>query len=402
MFADAMSRIERGATGREGHFIFALAADDMGVAQLQQPAPDMDWSRLLQIAWDEGAVGALRNRCRGLSPDVIPMDVQRRLACLGLESDLRSRSLHDRARASLAALASAGIEVVLLKGAALAATAYGSFAHRPMNDIDILVDLGRAEEARAVLLDAGWMSSHSLPGDDGYRTHHHLPPLIDSLGRGLRLEIHRDLFPPGHPFRVTPHDVWRDRRPAALAGIQTFVLEPNQHVLHIAIHFAWSHGMRVGAWHAFRDIATLDRIGSIDWAEVVQLALRTRASTCCYWTLRLARAMGGVDVPDEVLLELAPTAGQALLRRLERHFVEMLTKRDPTPVARRLERAFWNLAMQPGRLGHGESRPWNVLTGVSAAQRTMLPAQARQGVAGQIATLGRSGAHLGAVLGVRS
>jgi hypothetical protein len=384
---------------QEGRLVFLLAGYPDVAAGNIQLRPDLDWSRLLQVAWDEGAVGALRDHCRMLSQDVMPMDVQRRLAFLALECDLRMRNLEARAEESLAALAAAGIDVVVLKGAALAATTYGSFAARPMNDLDLLVDPSRAEEARSVLFGAGWMTNPWQPGDSNFRTHHHLPPLIDTGGKGLRLEIHRELLPPGHPFRMPTRGVWRDLRLVTVGAGPAFVLPANLHAVHLAIHFAWSHAMRVGAWHAFRDLATLDRAGLIDWEEFVQLALLTGASSCCYWTLRLAGTMANYAAPIGVLDALAPPLGHAILRRLERHFIEMLVRREPTPVSLRLERALWSMAIQPRRLGHGVSRPWTVSSDLAAARRAALPTATDGGVMSRIAKIGRSGAHLGSLIG---
>ena len=57
-------------------------------------------------------------------------------------------------------LQSAGIDVVVFKGAALAVLEYGSLDVRPMDDLDVLVPEDRAAEALRALLDAGWE-----PGD---------------------------------------------------------------------------------------------------------------------------------------------------------------------------------------------------------------------------------------------
>lgn len=383
---------------REGWRIFQLAGAAPDDVPRIEFATETNWSRLLQIAWDEGAVTALRNHVRALPPGAIPLDVQRRLACLALECDLRMRSLEQYAAEAVAVLGACGIEVVLLKGAALASRLYGSFTLRPMNDVDLLVDAGRAEEARSLLLGAGWMTNAALPGDIHYKTHHHLPPLVDARGRGLRLEIHRDLLPPGHPFGMGLRDVWRSLVPVQVAGNPAFVLPVSQHVLHLAIHFAWSHAMRSGAWHAFRDIVTLERAGLTDWAELVHIALSTASSTCCYWTLRLAATMADLPVPNEVLRTLAPRLGLPMLRRLERHFIELLVRRDLTPVSLRLERALWTMAIQPERLGHAGRRPWTVSLDLAAARRSLVVNADENAVRNQIAKLGRSGAHLGTLI----
>lgn len=52
-------------------------------------------------------------------------------------------------------LQSAGIDVVVFKGAALAVLEYGSLDVRPMDDLDVLVPEDRAAEALRALLDSG-------------------------------------------------------------------------------------------------------------------------------------------------------------------------------------------------------------------------------------------------------
>ncbi|HEX2779596.1 MAG TPA: nucleotidyltransferase family protein [Gemmatimonadaceae bacterium] len=384
------------AAQREGRAIFRLARPRVDVAHVAF-APRMDWSRLIRIAWDEGAICSLRDHLRFAPADVVPLDVKRRVAFLALQCDLRMRALARCADTTLAALAAAGIEVVLLKGAALAMTSYGSFAARPMNDIDLLVEPGRAEEAREILLDAGWMLNTALPGDSEYGTHHHLPPLVDAGGHGLRLEIHRELLPPGHPFRMTTADIWREVRTVRVGSTVANVLHHTQHALHVAIHFAWSHAMRVGGWHAFRDLGALQAAGLLDWEELVQFALRTRASSCCYWTLRLGQELAGLDVPAGVLDTLAPSHGTAMSRMLERHWIATLTRQLEHPVSLRLERALWTMSLEPQRLEHGESRPWTVSSDLAAARLSTAPPEHAK-LRDHIAKLGRSSVHLGSLI----
>ena len=57
---------------------------------------------------------------------------------------------------ALRALSNAGVPVIVLKGAALAATIYPSLAHRPMGDADLLVRPGDRDWARAVLEAIGY------------------------------------------------------------------------------------------------------------------------------------------------------------------------------------------------------------------------------------------------------
>lgn len=360
------ARYLAGRSRAEARFVFSLAGAP--VNPIGGLDASTDWTRLLQIAWDEGATTALQAHVQDYAPHTLPLPVERQLACLALERELRMRILQHRAAETIALLRGAGIQVALLKGAALATTLYPSFTARPMNDVDILVHPFEAEEAKRLTLLNGWAADPDLPNDRVYETHHHLAPLIDARGSRSRLEIHRATLPPGHPFAVSQDEWWSAMRPAAVAGTDVLVLEPTYHAVHIAIHFAWSHTMRAGAWHAFRDLGTMERAGLLDWDRLIGVATRGRAASCCYWTLKFARSLAGVDVPDRVIDSLAPPISSALLARLERHFVNVLIRRDPAHLSIRVDRALWTLAIQPKRHGHGAARPWTVSHDLSAAR----------------------------------
>lgn len=365
----SIRRDVRNAKQREGRLIFYLADPHRPPPSSVVPDGRTDWPKLLQIAWEEGAVAPLQSYCRTLPTGLVPIDVERRLACLVLERELRMRMLERRAAESVAVLNAAGIEVALLKGAAMAVTLYGSFDARPMNDVDILVHPARAEEAKRLMLLAGWSPDPELPNDSVYESqHHHLAPLVDARGSRSRLEIHRMLLPKGHPFNLTVDELWRGMRTARLAGHPVRVLDASHHAVHVAVHFAWSHTMRAGAWHAFRDLGTLVRAGRIDWDKLVPDAEHARATTCCYWTLKLARTMSGLPVPDAVIERLAPSMSGIVLRRLERHFVHILLRHDETHRSHRLDRALWTMALQPEAGGHGTARPWLVSAELTAAR----------------------------------
>jgi hypothetical protein len=156
--------------------------------------------------------------------------------------------------------------------------------------------------------------------------------------------------------------------------------------------------MRAGAWHAFRDLGELERAGMIDWPQLVRLATRTRASTCCYWTLKLARTMTDLAVPDFVLDALAPRISKPLLERLEYHFVNLLVRRDATRLPLRLDRALWSLAVQPLRQGHGNARPWTVSAERKAALLRQSPGSSRERIVRHVAQVARSSTYIARLL----
>jgi putative nucleotidyltransferase-like protein len=327
-----------------------------------------DWQRVLQIAASENAVIALRDQLRAQRTRAVPLDAQRYLAMLALDRQFRMRLLQNRLEESVAALNTAGIEAMLLKGGALASTIYDSFTDRPMRDIDLLVQPDRADEARALMLDLGWAADPELPGDHSYATHHHLPPLRDTGPSGLRLEIHRALVARGHPFRFREEDIWKEARVAYVGKARSLVMHPAHHAVYIAIHFAWSHMLKSGAWHAFRDLAMLAAKNALDWENFLTVARSWGASSCCYWTIQLASVVSDLPVPTEILENLRPRWPGVLHASLQRHLTNGIVSSERVCPSVRLDQTLWELAMLPRRDGHGAIRPWSVSKDLSFAR----------------------------------
>jgi hypothetical protein len=267
--------------------------------------------------------------------------------------------LEQRLDETLAPLRAAGIDVLLLKGAALASTIYPTFNARPMGDLDLLVRGGRDKEAWELVRGVRWSWDHQENLDRFYEEHHHYPPLHDADGTELRLELHTALFVAGHPFNLPLTSLWDTAEPVPVRGAGIYVLEHHAQMLHLCLHFAWSHTMASASWRTCRDLQTLIGTGRTDWDRFIELAHGSRAATSTYWTFRLARALSGLEVPPEVLDRLAPPGAKVMLRLLERHYLAHLTPAAVTCPSPRMERAIWELGVRPRWSGHGESRPWN-------------------------------------------
>ncbi len=198
------------------------------------------------------------------------------------------------------------IRVLLLKGAALATTVYPSFAARPMGDVDILVRPEEATRAWQLLVDSGWRPELS-GGEQFFEGHHHLVGLVDPMGLNLVLEVHRRMLPSTGPFLLDETEVWRDARAVMLGSSEAWVPSDQHQLLHLCVHFAWSHMFIAGIGRTVRDVATLLERGEVDWDGFIALARRTRAASCAYWTLAMSRTLAEARVPDDSP-EIAPAA----------------------------------------------------------------------------------------------
>lgn len=326
----------------------------------------LDWAKVSWLAEAERAAPVLARRLREASQRPLPhgADALQRLAMV---SEFRMLYLEQRLREAMRVIGAAGLRAMPLKGAALAITGYGSFAQRPMSDLDLLVDEAESMAARDALLRAGWQETEEERLTEFYRDHHHLAALEDARGTGVRLELHLALFFRGHPFRISPADLWARSEPVSWGGIPVRVPSAHDQLLHLCLHFAWSHLLTTGAWRTFRDLSMLLRSKRIEWDGFVALARESRGASCCYWTFRLAGAMAGVEVPASVMAALRPPGSEWALARVERHFAYYLLPTELLCPSVSVAHGMWRLGVRPGWSGHGRVRPWSRSEDVAVA-----------------------------------
>ena len=276
-------------------------------------------------------------------------------------AELRQTYLQRRLIELLGAFAEAGIPVILLKGAAMAWSTYRSFSERPMSDLDVLIDHASVAKAIAVATSNGWSRRFAAQFDSLYDSMHHLPPLIDvrAPAMAVKLELHTELIPPeSNPFAFSASLVRQEAEAAAGASGTAAVPRLDHRLIHCCVHFAWSHQMRSGSWKVFRDVAAIVQDRSFDWPTFLMAARQSRASACCYWTLRLARVLAYAPIPDDVLDQLRPALPAPLRLALERHLSGNLLEPERVCPSELLAHAAWKLATAPDRDDHGTRPAW--------------------------------------------
>ena len=343
----------------EAQFLVLTAGGSGNEAPLRRLLDSpLDWLKLRSLSQQERATLIVWQWLQRLGTGRMPADVANEWRRLAMVCEFESHRLEQCLHEAVDALVTRGIEVMLLKGSALAQTAYASFAERPMGDLDIMVRAERAHEAWSVLQTRGWTWPSARWPAEGYPGHQHLPPLLDTRGEGLRLEVHTDLLPAGHPFQLPSEALWRDAQTVRLHQQTARAPDPMRQLLHGSIHFAWTHELRWGGWRAFRDVAILTSGAHFPWEPFVTLARDSHATTACYWALRLARSLAGVSVPPGVLRALRPHRPELLTRLLEYHYALQLFPSEGGCPSVRLGRRLWALGMAPRWSGHGSIRPW--------------------------------------------
>jgi len=311
--------------------LLLLCAGGHAAGEVQGEIEDLvrqgiDWTALLAAARRHGLLSLLYHRLQGLDPGegLVPPGVLAELETIYYSTLAHNARLEVDLVDVVQNLRRAGVEVVVLKGGALASTAYGNPALRPMGDLDLLVRVEQMEAAFAALHGAGFALTSSVPDymllfqgrfgggtvferRAGAHTTH-----LDIQHHLLSVDWCRPLFP------VQEEAFWQSARPLALNGAQTWQLSVEDTLVFLCLHLALNHG------YAFPLIGYTDldwivrRAGpDLSWSRLQRRAARFRVRTVVYYGLLGAARMLAAPVPDQVLADLRPGALRLrLLRRL--------------------------------------------------------------------------------------
>jgi hypothetical protein len=343
--------------GAEARLVFLCAGppdNDVEIARLA--AGPIRWAAVTRIAVAARALPVVTRRVREAFGGRLPAaagDMGR----LAMVEEFELQRMDERLDQTIAAFRVASIRTLLLKGAALARSVYDSVVDRPMLDLDVLVSAADTEAARAAALSAGWVWRHDRKYAPFFSTHHHLPPFRDGRGTRALLELHTGLFPAGHPFEMGAPAVMDRAVPARGESPGIVIPSAEDHLVYLCGHWVWSHMMNGGAWRALRDVGVLLERGGLNWTIAVARARTAKATTCVYWTLRLAQRMAGLDVPPSALAIMRPPTPELVLGRLERYFMWRVAEGRSCPSVR-LGELLWSAALRPAWSGHEGARPW--------------------------------------------
>jgi len=262
-----------------------------------------DWDAFIETSGWYGVAPLLYHRLRTFHPDVpIPANVMERLRQAYLENAARNVGLYHRLGKVLELLRRDNISVIVLKGAHLAELVYGNRALRSMSDVDLLVHRDDLMRVEAVLLGIGYtpLQYNRTTGKDNK----HFGYILSK--RGLYLEVHWTLLPAMHPVDIDINGQWERSRPATIAGFEVAVLCPEDLLLHLCLH-ACEHSLKPGLRYLCDICEILQHYqGGIDWGLVQLRARKWGIGKCVYITLRLARELLGVILPDGLEESLKP------------------------------------------------------------------------------------------------
>jgi hypothetical protein len=201
------------------------------------------------------------------------------------------------------ALDSLDAQRVLLKGAAYAGQGLALGRGRLPSDVDVLVPLQALDQARSLLVAAGWSEVELDEHDQRYYREwsHELPPLRHPV-HGLELDLHHDILPPVARVRVDINLLLAETQPAVnCPGWRVFSLRDQ--ILHASAHLFHDSELR----DRVRDLVDLDglmRLGAIRdgfWDDLTDRAGQLGLQQSLALTLALCKRWLDTPVPPTVL-----------------------------------------------------------------------------------------------------
>lgn len=267
-------------------------------------------------------------------------DLQSLLAGAYRENALRHlRRMADLKRID-AALHSADVPYLLLKGPVLAATVYDDPATRTMTDLDFLVREPHFPRALSTLAGLGYIVPEEFSGVTMQAGD--APPLFNGQPGSPVIELHAMLdSAPDDPNIV--ETAWSAARMVELGhGLRVPALAPGEFFAHVVTHVSRHHRFE-GELRSLLDVALLlhSTHAELDWASLKAEWTRRRIVPWIELTLSLAHILLGAPLP-KAFAGAAPSPEALRLaaeqlwvdkdKRVSGKIAQLFTRSTPAPV----------------------------------------------------------------------
>jgi hypothetical protein len=288
--------------------IAQLASRRLLIAALRNPAclAQIDigrWELLVRQARRADLLPALALRLARAAAVTVPSQAQAHLdAATVLASAQRAEVLRELAHIR-SALATVGVQPVLLKGAAYVAAGLPPSEGRLFNDIDLMLPKRLLPQAEAQLMLHGWATTHHSAYDQRYYREwmHELPPMRH-IQRQSVLDLHHAILPETARLSHDPAKLLAAAVPAPLCpGFR--VLGPVDMVLHSVSHLAHNDDTT----HLLRDLTDIDLLlrnfceRANFWSELLSRAQELNLARPLHYILRESYDLLCTPVPPSVL-----------------------------------------------------------------------------------------------------
>ncbi len=266
-----------------------------------------DWENIVGLAGKQGVTLLLLPLWTDLAErGIMPAFVATQAQGMAYAQAAKLMRLRVALKQVLSGFVESKLQVMVLKGAALASLCYDGAFLRPSGDIDLLCREEEFEKVREVLFSQGFCMQEEGPLPrrcttlEAYYERH----FVHRSGMA-RIDLHLDCITLGMKPRNT-EALWGRAMQLRIDGASALALSPEHQVLMLSVHLH-RHGFSRLIW--FKDIDLIMRRfqRDIDWDEVARTARAEGAASTLWYTGHFLQRMLGTPVPREIASGLRPS-----------------------------------------------------------------------------------------------
>ncbi len=204
---------------------------------------DINWNIFLEKARNEGISPLVFSRLPELAKHYnIPEYVAEELKKDYYLSATRNVLLFEELKKVLGLFNQSKLQIIVMKGAALAETVYGNLALRPMSDVDLLVKKENLHQIDELLKTLGYSpADRSVDDVDFTSTYLTTLDYRSSAKNSLSFHVHWHFVNSTIPNEsyinhIKMDDIWQDAVKTNIADIETWVMSPHHLIIHLSEH----------------------------------------------------------------------------------------------------------------------------------------------------------------------
>ena len=258
----------------------------------------IDWEYLFRLAQRHSVLPLIYRQLQMHASDLVPKDRLVQFKQSYQENVARNLVLTSELMTLLRTFANAGIESVPFKGPALALIAYDDVSLRRFVDLDVIVKKEDVFRARDIILQAGYKTPKPLNEDQQLvllRTQHCLQFSREN-GRMI-FELHWNVASDLFASPVSATDFWRRLIEIEMDGQLVKSFSADDLLFSLCVHGSRHIWERL-SWIC--DVAELIKRQQLNWATLMDRAIKTDCERMFYLGLFLAERLLGASLPAEV------------------------------------------------------------------------------------------------------